>query len=114
MTERRELLKGKDRCQGIGQLERCLIFDRDRVWHRTVVILSFARVKAETTGNCRPGSGDARTASCRNRLLIRYTAVVSGVSAGISFLTRWANLSGVTFGLFGMRRARLGVTKVGC
>ena len=70
-------------------------------------MLSFARVKAETTGNCRPESGDARTASCRNRLLVAYTAVGSGVSGGISFLPRWATLSEVTFGLFGIRRARL-------
>ena len=38
----------------------CLIWDRDRVWHRTAVKLSFARVKADATGNYRPASGDAR------------------------------------------------------
>ena len=39
---------------------KCLICDRVRVRYRTVITLSFARVEAETSGNCRPGSGDAR------------------------------------------------------
>ena len=30
----------------------CLIFDGDRVWQRTAIMLSFARVWAETTGDC--------------------------------------------------------------
>jgi hypothetical protein len=42
-----------------GCLDR-LIFDRDRVRHRTAVRLSFARVKAQTAGSYRLASGDAR------------------------------------------------------
>jgi hypothetical protein len=80
--------------RGAGWLE-CLIFDRDLVRHRTAVKLSFARAKAETTGNCRPASGDARVRRLPKSSLLRgYNAAESDLAAETLFLSRRLSFRG--------------------
>jgi hypothetical protein len=89
---------------------RWLICDRDRMGHRTAVKRSFARVLAETTGDCRPESSDARTRCLAKSSLTRYIRPGIRYRRGDAIFEPGVPFSEVTSGSSSQARPPAGAT----